>query len=436
LIRRLLIGVTLATLMVGLLVSGAYWLAGRTDREARRFLPEVDASQAEPTVRAILARTRQEVEKTPRRAEAWGRYGQTLLIHNLLAPATRCFEQALALSPGDLRWNHLLGICLRVQDPARAADCFRRAAALDPMAPDPPAALAELLLAENRVAEARTILEGVRERIGVVVPRIEFHLARAEAQSGSSAAALERIRALSGRRPPRADVFQFLVREAAGAGLEAEANRCQRLLELLPKDMMSREWPDAIYETCRPFDRRLDTLRRKIFDELGANRPDAAMGWYDLCDPSDRVRPEVIAARATIELEKGDSARAQTMIEEALRTHPDDGELRIALVRVALARRRPEEAASLLAAAAQVNPEDDELRFQLGRTLVSLGREPDAEKSLRECVTMNPAHVEARVLLAKLRRKNGGEAEAKALLADAELLEPDHPLFRTGTRGR
>ncbi|MDE0506695.1 MAG: hypothetical protein OXI86_21680, partial [Candidatus Poribacteria bacterium] len=70
------------------------------------------------------------VAHNPASAAAWGRLGHVYLAHEWRAEAADCYRNAVKIEPGAFRWLYYLGRTLD-NDPAKAADVYARALALD-----------------------------------------------------------------------------------------------------------------------------------------------------------------------------------------------------------------------------------------------------------------------------------------------------------------
>ena len=94
------------------------------------------------------------------RAAAYGEMGKLFIATEFYDAAERCFQNARALAPGDMRWPYYLAHVARLaDDPAKAADALRADAW--PLQPDHVPSLvwlAEMHLAQSQPARAKPLL--------------------------------------------------------------------------------------------------------------------------------------------------------------------------------------------------------------------------------------------------------------------------------------
>jgi tetratricopeptide (TPR) repeat protein len=94
--------------------------------------PDPDLSGVEPGVAAAIREARRVVTLEPRSAEAWGRLGEVLDVHEFLEAALACYEAAEQLDPDDFRWPYFAALCMDDRRPQQTVAALRRAHAMRP----------------------------------------------------------------------------------------------------------------------------------------------------------------------------------------------------------------------------------------------------------------------------------------------------------------
>jgi len=77
---------------------------------ADRAIPVIDMTEMQVPVAELLASARDAVERDPASAAAWGRLGEVLDAHHLYEPAAECYARAAELDPAAFRWPYFHAI--------------------------------------------------------------------------------------------------------------------------------------------------------------------------------------------------------------------------------------------------------------------------------------------------------------------------------------
>jgi tetratricopeptide (TPR) repeat protein len=204
---------------------------------------------------------------------------------------------------------------------------------------------------------------------------------------------------------------------------------------------------------------QIGLIRLNLKDHAGAARAfEAAL------DSSADPGPEPFLLLARARLEGGDAAGAGRVLDEGVRRHPDDLDLRVfggemllaagrareagelfeALLRGAgrsaeaygrvgeayLRRKRYQPADAILAEATRRHPEDDALWFARGAALERLGRTREAERLLERAIRLNPENAMALNYLGYMLADRGQRLpEAEALVQRALAIDPGNPAY-------
>jgi len=175
---------------------------------------------------------------------------------------------------------------------------------------------------------------------------------------------------------------------------------------------------------------------------------------------------EALTNQALVELQRGNFARAERLLERAVRLNPDVAQPHHGLGVLAERRRRPDVASRHYAEALRVDPGFAPARLNLGRllfaagmveharsqfkrltevapeealgwaglveSLLRLGRAAEAEACLREARERFPDHVELEVLAARSLIRRGRYEEAIAALSEIALARDDNAVAALG----
>jgi arylsulfatase A-like enzyme/Tfp pilus assembly protein PilF len=173
----------------------------------------------------------------------------------------------------------------------------------------------------------------------------------------------------------------------------------KRALSLKPDDEVAMLNLANAYRNRGRTDDALAAL--EIFKGALKVNPRNPQAWYQL---------------ATLYLDLGQRAMAETTFREAIQANPKMGAAYNALGAIAFTRGDLDEAEKLIRKALELEPEVQAGRFNLARVLDARGRPDEAEALYREELQVYPDHGRARFNLAQLLRERGDRASFLAEL--------------------
>jgi tetratricopeptide (TPR) repeat protein len=269
-------------------------------------------------------------------------------------------------------------------------------------------------------------------------------------------ARLEEVAAHLNRRRRSADAWLWLARVAEGNGLFGEAETClRRVLELRPEDARALHRLACVEERTGNLERAVATMARAAEADPRVPWSWARLAWWslDLGDVErasqalDRAReldpraPVVRLATVRLDLARGDGdAAARRLAEDGLLTGPDAAFANALLAQALRLRGDLEGAAAAHARsdgkryvlddpwAREVREEETGYaaqRLRAGRD-VAARRFAQAEPKLGEILAHDPRDTTALDLLAVCRLEQGDPDSALALLEMLFTIEPSH----------
>ncbi|GIV58693.1 MAG: hypothetical protein KatS3mg042_1606 [Rhodothermaceae bacterium] len=390
--RRPLLFVSL--LGLALLVALALWSPWR--RPAPEVVRPAPYRDLDPAVAALVERTIARVLERPREAGAHGDLGLVYEANQLWAEARACFETAVALDPSHPGWRLHLALAARQTGDHATARTLLETLARD--APDLPA---------------------VHERLGE---------ARLEAGDLDGAArAFQRVIDLA---PQQSNGYTRL------GDVLLQQGRVEEALALLEQAV-----------SLDPEDRQAFYLLGRAYQRLGrADEAEAALAKGRdatpryLPDPlSERVQRYAVNLPARLEragwlLQAGHPDQAATLLQQALRDHPDNPDVLNNLAVAYLHMNRLDEAHTLLERARAL----DDRRFGTYLNLASWAlRTGDPARALayaEDALARAPDQVQIQMTRAQALAALDRTAEALAAAEDAHRLAPDQaaPLALAG----
>jgi len=406
-------------------------------------LPRVDFSRLEDAVRLQIQDARNFAQPLIRqadlppglRAEAWGSLAKIYHVYNFSAAAEASYRRALALAPGDVRWNYLLGRLLQenYEDPdapERALAALRKARQLDPDNPYVLSSLATVLLDTSALEEAESVLDralrvapdeavilALRGRLAVARDApdeaIRFYRRALEVQPSAdrlhyplgmayrALGDMDRARVhlnRSGRNSPSmsnpllqelmslrrgARVHQLSGMVAANAGrYDAAAVEFGKAVEANPED------PRAY----------LNLATALILD----NQREAGFTTYRRgleLDPSHWL---LNYNYGSLLAESGDDEEAVAYLQRAVAGNARNRDAHFGLAHCLMRLDRPAEATDAYRQVLEIDPHSQAGRYWLGIAAAAAGQWTLARDSFQAVLNSNPGRVEAAAALARL----------------------------------
>lgn len=329
-------------------------------------VPRPDLAGMEPQVREAIVAGQEAIEKSPRSADPWGRYGMVCHAHDLFDEAAAAYRQALSLAPEEMRWHYFLGDVLFTVGTdmegaeshlARAAElrpdygaahlrlakaqfalgkpeagaAFARALALDPGLLPAKVGLAQVRLGEGRAEEAAELLEEVL---------------REQPRNGRALATLAQAYTRQGRREEAREIAER-ARDAAEYNLFSDPLMSEVVAQGVSSNVL---W-----------------ARAKAYLEAG-DYPQAILGLERVAALLPE-NPGVHHQLAFAYRESGDRERALRHLERAVALEPDRADARVQLAGMLLEDGRTEAAAAHLRRVYEKEADDPEAGWLLAGAL-------------------------------------------------------------------
>jgi tetratricopeptide (TPR) repeat protein len=381
-------GIALLALVIGG-SAGAGYYAWR--RAHHRVVPPIQTTDLELEVVAAIDQAKDDVEQSPRSAEAWGKLGMVLFAHELLIESLPMFERAEQLDPGDVRWLYYRALVLWRNRPNEGAAVLQRAADLRPRDLVIQLRMGEWLLELDRAAEAERHFKAVLAAepanprallgSGQILVRGEKW---AEALAPLTASA-DHPTSRKSARAALADAYSRL-----GNAQAAEAERVK--VAALPRDSA---WPDPFINDAGRLQRGLKPRLNRINELLSVNQFEAA------------------------------AMLARQIVDD----YPESAGANLALGK-ALIRLQPADAEAPLRKAVQVEPNLHEGQYLLGTLMFELHQDyAGAESCFRKAIEIRPTHGLAHFQLGQVLLKRGDKKGALAALRDAARHRPEMARF-------
>jgi len=309
-------------------------------------------SGIDPAIVAAVEEARSRVRESPRSAEAWGKLGMVLVVHDFRAQANFCLAQAEQLDPNDLRWPYYQALgALIVADAEGGLPKLERAVALCGDDFDAPRVrLAELLLSQNQLDEAEKHFRRLLEH-NAHHPRAQLGLARIFAQRGEPGASLVPLSFAQKDSRTRKTACQLLAQIHQQLGNPAAAEEARQQAASLLDDP---SWPDPLNDQAT-----------------------------DLC-----TGKKVWIKRARRFADLGRDADALALLQRTVNEYPEADDAWLQLGKLLLRQKKPAAAEQALLRATELAPGSHESVFYLGAALVVQGNLPAATTCFRRATEL------------------------------------------------
>ncbi len=337
--------------------------------------PLLDLKGADSEVVEAIEEARRKVLRRPS-AQAWGRLGEVLLVHDFAVEATECLAEAERLDPHEPTWPYLQGWSLATHDPVRAIPCLQRAVRCTTVKePTARLLLAETLLNQDRVDEAEALLHEVHQ---------------ADSENARATVGLARVAMLRQQWQSARDMLKTCQNDP-------HARKCAHSL-------LAEVW-NQLHDAKRA---------RQEQREAGAAPPDQPWPdpYHDAMSELRRgVQARFAAITAAMQAHRfGDAIR---LLQETLRAHPDSLEGWMRLGGMLTQAQRLEQAEACFQRAVRLSPDLAEAWSRLG-TVQMLRHSPQAGDSLRTAIRLKPDHAQAHYNLGQFLLREQGNQEAAA----------------------
>ena len=391
--------------------------------------PELDLIGVSSEVAAALTQARQWVLANPASAPAWGQLGMELRAHEFGSEAEFCYEQAERLDPHDWRWPYLLGVNRTYTDEEDAKSCFRRAVALRPDYAPARHRLAELLLGQTLLAEAKQQLDEVIRR-SPDDPRALLGLARVEWQNENVDASRIWAEKSAALRAGQRATHELLSQIYHELGHPQSVQRQLDILKELPPGKTNWEDPLVAEVLSMRRDAEFIVQQAQALFESGRRQRNRGQMQHaiQMMQRPVQQHPERLEfgaelSRMLILVE--DLTRAAQVLDEALDQHPGTAELLRLRGLVYFARKQWQPAARCFREAIRYKPDHAEAHDNLGRCLVQLQDTENAIRAFRNAIRFEPALARAHANLGSLLLEQGDRLAAIEHLRTAVDLKVD-----------
>lgn len=383
-----------------------------------------DLTNTAPAARTAISQALNAATAEPTTAERRGDLGKVLLAHQFDAAAATEFRVAAQLAPLDFRWKYLQGLAETPFSRAAALDCFQIAASLNPASWLPPSRMAELLLAENRLAEAATQIQIARrlapDELRPALAEIRLLLLQKQPQAAKSSAESLRARGITVRELVELHAQALFQMQQTTAARNASQ-------ELQNEELTPAGWNDPLAAAVLVW----STDPRDILTEARSLAASGRLPQAEqlLLNSASRLstHPEYCTTLSRIQLESGKPDAALQTAETALKNTPNAPAILMAKGNALFLLNRPQDAAHSYSLALQHKPDLARARYNLARCQMQSGQITDAISSLHETLRTTPEMTAARLVLAELLLKQNQTSEAtkQIRILAAQLPESD-----------
>ncbi len=419
--RRAPLGKYVIVLAAMLAVAVLAWRYA--DRMFPPRVPEIDLNDATPRVAEGIQEVRDAVVQHPRSAEAWGRLGMMLQAHEYPAKAMECYRQAARLQPDEFRWPYLLGSLLEGTEKEEAIAAYRQAIEIQPEIAQLRVKLADTLIQVGQSEVAEPELRRALE-LAPAHPFARFLSARLLFQSQAYQECLQLLGPLAQEPPPRRGVVELLTQVYSRLGEQEKAKAESERLQALPQS--PDYWPDPYLEelsTLRRDSRWLAYQAKLLFDRGEAQATIDLLKMLVDEQPDDLMLREQLA-RAYYTLNRFDLAAG--VLDEGIRRNPDAFVMLSLRGAVHMMQDEWKQAAERYQKSVAIKPDDASSHQDLGMCFLQLGDPANAMNEFREAVRYQADLIGARIEIAKLLLNDSKWQDAERELRTVLDLSPEN----------
>jgi tetratricopeptide (TPR) repeat protein len=156
------------------------------------------------------------------------------------------------------------------------------------------------------------------------------------------------------------------------------------------------------------------------------NKDAEAMASYEKALSLNKNLTEIYAPLGILYYQKGEIAKADNLLTQALATSSDSAETQYFLGLVRYSQNRNDEALSAFRKAKQLDPDYAEAFFYTGETLFRLGNQSDAIAEYKKAMTLKPNYLEAMLGLGGVYYETEKYTEAVDLFLQVRRLKNDN----------
>ncbi len=383
--------------------------------------PQVDLSQANADIAALIQKSREQVINSPGNAAAWGRLGMELFAHEWETEAAFCFEQAAELNGSEPKWPYLHALTVMSGDREKAAILLRQAIGSRTDFGVARNRLGELLLESNALKEAEAELV-IAHRSHPDALRPLLALARVAWLGGRPDEAKRWAQDAAAKDPSLRSVHELLAMICQATGDRAAADREMKIAESLPDRPL--EWDDPI--AADVLSRRRDTRWKSMQAEELLASGDYSRGIRLLQQilTLDKGEPKVFSILGRALTEVGDLQSAMIVLTDAATLHPDSADIHFQKGSTLFLRGEFNAARESFENAIRLKPDFALALFNLANTMEQLGDSENALAAYRRSVAAQPSLVPGYTGAAKILVSRGEKSAAGELLQSALIVSP------------
>lgn len=368
-----------------------------------------DLSGLESAVAAQISEMRSLTDQQSADPKAWGDLGQAYLAYGFNDAAADCFSKAAELDPRDYRWPYLLGAAQQAAGRLdEAADGFSQALKLVPDAAAGWVHLGEIRLLQGKLEEAETAL---RKALAVPVTRAAAHsfLGQTALARRDFKGAAEHLEAALAAVPEATRVHYPLALAYRGLNDRAKAEE-----HLAKAGQVGLKPPDPLLDGVANLrvGERVALMRGRVAAQAG-RYADAANEFRKALAAQPRSVEARVNLGSVLAL-AGDRAGAIEQLRDALRLDPGNVTAHFNLGSLL----PPDEARPHLEAVVAARPDDAEARRLLAQALRDGGHLSEAMDHYGKAITLAPADETARLGEAETLVRLGRYADARRHLED------------------
>ena len=278
-------------------------------------------------------------------------------------------------------------------------------------------ALALALMEQDRLSDARVILERIRRK--VEHPYLRYLIGQTYRRQGQSELADSWLAQGDARQPKFPDPWRTNL-ESHRRGIDATLDRIDALLDQNKNDEAvgmildaQRKWPEDV----NVLHRRSETYRRK--GDLKR--------WLLTLRKAEDMEPDNAATHLNLSMaynQNDESSRAMTHAMRSIELNPSVAAAHLQMARLLIVRNDIPEAAGRLDAAFGLGVQDPRERLQYAHVLLRARRAIDAEKEARLVTRVSPDNALGWCVLAESIYAQGRREDAMAALQEGLTILP------------
>ncbi|ASV76737.1 TPR repeat protein [Thermogutta terrifontis] len=395
------------------------------------------SSKADPEFKQVWEQARTLLQQIthafPDDPQTWNLAGQIHSRFGRASDAKACWKRCLAIDPKFVEGYHRLGfLATEAGDFKLAAEYYRQACKVDPNSAVYPTLLAEVLMQDGQLEEARHVLEKCLQKHPEAVAARAL-LAQVLSQLREDGSAIFHAQQVVRVTTEVSNVYQVLAVSLERQGRREEAAEARKKFLELKK--LEEETHRKQLKEDSPIEAARQALGRAY---IGAARIFAAYGQFDnaqallanasrLCSQDG----EPMVLQAWLQYQCGSAKEALRLLEAIAEQFRDEPATLMAVAELARQWGETQLAKRVGTRLITIRPREPAgYAFLAGLSL----QDPTAEESFAGLVcalraaTLAP-NAENFALVAMCAKKSGDDTTAKAALQEAERLDPDNEIY-------